>query len=97
MAIGDKSAALEVQRPARVRSKGHVAPQAPSIDIRFPGRLRTSHVLALLGISHSTLYTRIQAGSIPAADGRDGPLSADGSRRGRLYWNTATIRSLLGE
>lgn len=64
----------------------HVKPRSPVIDLNGPGRLRTAHVLALCGISHSTLYTRLKAGSFPQPDGKDGGLN---------YWNTLTIRQYL--
>ncbi len=67
---------------------GHVAPRPPVIDLSGPGRLRTAHVLALCGISHSTLYARIQARSFPEPDGKDGGLN---------FWNTLTIRNYLQE
>jgi len=67
---------------------GHVAPRPPVIDLNGPGRLRTAHVLALCGISHSTLYLRLRAGTFPAPDGKDGGLN---------YWNTLTIKNYLGE
>lgn len=79
---------LKIFRNTPGRSRGHVSPKAPQIDINQPGRLRTSHVLALCGISHSTLYARMQAEKFPRPDGKDG---------GLLYWNTATIRRLLSE
>lgn len=64
----------------------HVLPRPPVIDINGPGRLRTAHVLALCGISHSTLYARIKSGEFPPPDGADGKMN---------YWNTQTIRDLL--
>ena len=64
----------------------HVKPRPPVIDINGPGRLRTAHVLALCGISHSTLYARLKSGSFPPPDGADGKMN---------YWNTQTIRALL--
>lgn len=64
----------------------HVMPRKPTIDINGPGRLRTSHVLALCGYSHSTLYARIKSKSFPKPDGKDG---------GMNYWNTKTVREFL--
>lgn len=66
--------------------RGHVVPRSPLISLDGPGRLRTAHVLALCGISHSTLYTRLKAGTFPPADGKDGSLN---------YWKTETIRQYL--
>ena len=68
------------------RRSSHVKPRPPVIDINTPGRLRTANILALFGISHSTLYTRLKSGTFPPADGSDGKLK---------YWNTQTIRPLL--
>ena len=70
------------------RRPSHVAAQAPLIDLNGPGRLRTGHVLALCGISHSTLWARMKAGEFPQPDGKDGRLN---------YWNTATIRAYLAQ
>lgn len=64
----------------------HVKPRPPVIDINGPGRLRTAHVLALCGISHSTLYGRLKLGAFPAPDGADGKMN---------YWNTQTIKAYL--
>lgn len=68
------------------KRRSHVTPRRPLIDLNEPGRLRTANVLALLGISHSTLYLRLKAGTVPAPDGRDGRL---------VYWRTETIRAFL--
>lgn len=72
--------------PSHSRRSSHVKPRSPVIDLNGPGRLRTAHVLALCGISHSTLYARLKAGSFPLPDGKDGGLN---------YWNTQTIRQYL--
>jgi len=82
------SRARDVSTSRRTQQRGHVLPRPPVIDLHGPGRLRTAHVLALCGISHTTLYARIKAGSFPAPDGTDGSLN---------YWNTLTIRRYLGE
>lgn len=68
--------------------RGHVAPVAPLISLDSPGRLRTANVLALCGISHSTLYARLKAGEFPLPDGKDGGLN---------YWRTETIRDYLAK
>lgn len=68
------------------RQRGHVIPRMPVIDLNGPGRLRSAHVLALVGISHSTLYARMHSGTFPKPDGKDG---------GLLYWNTLTIKEYL--
>ena len=78
--------AREATPPVRTQQRGHVVPRSPVIDLNGPGRLRTAHVLALCGISHSTLYARMDAETFPKPDGRDGGLN---------YWNTATIRDYL--
>ena len=72
----------------QTRRKGstHVTPRAPLIDINGLGRLRTAHVLALTGLSHSTLYVRMKANQFPKSDGKDGKM---------VYWNTHTIRKYL--
>ena len=60
------------------RQRGHVIPRKPLIDLNGPGRLRSAHVLALLGVSHSTMYERLKAGdgSFPIPDGKDGGSAA---------------------
>jgi hypothetical protein len=64
----------------------HVQPKAVLIDLNQPGRLRTGHVLALCGISDTTLYARVKAGTFPPPDGKDGD---------RNYWDTGTMRRYL--
>ena len=68
------------------KQRGHVLPRMPLIDINNPGRLRSGHVLALCGFSHSTLYLRINKGGFPEPDGKDGGLN---------FWNTSTIKNYL--
>jgi predicted DNA-binding transcriptional regulator AlpA len=68
------------------RQRGHVLPRAPDISLNGPGRLRTAHILALCGFSHSTLYARQGEGTFPQPDGKDGGLN---------YWNTQTIKQYL--
>ena len=75
-----------LERSQVQRQRGHVMPAAPLIPLTSPGILRTAHVLALCGISHSTLYARQRVGTFPMPDGRDGALN---------YWNTQTIRQFL--
>jgi predicted DNA-binding transcriptional regulator AlpA len=84
MPIEDRKRRIRPALPARRPS--HVTPRAPVIDLHGPGRLRTAHVLALCGISHSTLWARMKAGAFPTPDGKDGRLN---------YWNTETIRAYL--
>ena len=78
--------AREATTPVRKQQRGHVVPRPPVIDLNGPGRLRTAHVLALCGISHSTLYARMDAKTFPKPDGQDGGLN---------YWRTETIRKYL--
>lgn len=70
------------------RRSGNVRPLAVDhIDLHQPDmRLRTGHVLTLLGISAPTLHARIKAGKIPKADGRDP----------RPFWRAQTISAYLG-
>lgn len=74
------------QPESKKKQTGHVAPRQPVLDLNGPGRLRSSHILALFGISHSTLYARLKSGNFPQPDGKDG---------GRNYWNTETARMFL--
>lgn len=69
------------------KRQGHTRPQAPTIRLDQPGRLRVCHTLALFGISHSTLYAGLKTGRYPSPDGRDGTMP---------FWNTETIRRFLG-
>lgn len=66
----------------------------PTISLDQPGRLRIAHLQYLLGISHSTVYKRMEQGLIPPPDGYDLKNRPKG-KQGRPYWNTATIRKLL--
>jgi len=68
--------------------------QLPTIPIDQPGRYRIANLQALFGISHSTVYKRIEQGLIPPPDGYDLNNRPKG-KQGRPYWNTATIRPLL--
>ena len=68
------------------KKNGHTKAKAPTIKLSQPGRLRVSNLMALLGISHSTLYSGIKTGRYPKADGRDGKFP---------YWNTSTILKFL--
>ena len=72
--------------PKTKQNRGHVLPKPPLIDINQPGRLRSKHVMALCGISHSTLYLRQKQQLFPKPDGKDGGLN---------YWNTKTIKAYL--
>lgn len=89
------SSILRIRRVRAVNDRApkkrlsHVLPRSPVIDLSGPGRLRTAHVLALCGISHSTLYARLKKKGFPLPDGRDGGDS------GMVYWNTVTIRNYL--
>jgi hypothetical protein len=76
----------EARSSLKRRQRGHVMPLAPIISLSDIGRLRTAHVLALCGISHSVLYTRQKKGTFPISDGKDGPHN---------FWNTKTIREFL--
>lgn len=75
-------------RPVPKKSRGHTRPAAPLIDLDGPGRLRVAHLLALFGISHSTLYARIRVGRFPKPDGMDGRIP---------FWNTSTVRFALAQ
>lgn len=73
--------------PTKKKKNGHTRAKAPLIDICEPGRLRVAHVLAILGVSHSTFYAGTKTGRYPKADGRDGNFP---------FWNTSTIKRFLG-
>jgi predicted DNA-binding transcriptional regulator AlpA len=68
------------------KKKKTIQPVAPLIPLDQPGRLRFCNVMALLSISHQTVYNRMESGQVPRPDGYDGK---------RPYWNTATIRVYL--
>ena len=68
--------------------RGHTKAKPPLISLHEPGRLRVAHLLALLGVSHSTLYQRMDAGSYPKPDGYDGKFP---------FWKTSTIKRFIGE
>lgn len=73
--------------PPPRRQRGHTMARAPLISLDQPGRLRVAHLLAILGISHSTLYAGLKTGRYPQPDGRDGKLP---------YWRTTgTIKAFL--
>ena len=66
--------------------RGHTKAKPPQISLNEPGRLRVTNLLALFGVSHSTLYARIQAGVYPKPDGQDGRFP---------FWKTSTIKQFL--
>jgi hypothetical protein len=65
---------------------GHTRPRQPIISLDQPGRLRVAHLLAILGVSHSTLYSGIKTGRYPSFDGRDGAFP---------FWRTSTLKAFL--
>ena len=68
------------------KKSGHTKPKLLQISLNEPGRLRVAHLLGLVGVSHSTLYSGLKSGRYPAPDGHDGRLP---------YWNTETVRQFL--
>ena len=68
------------------RKVGHTRARASVLDLDYLGRLRVGHMLAYLGVSHSTFYQGLKTGRYPQPDGRDGKIP---------FWNTATIRAFL--
>lgn len=68
------------------KKSGHTIPKAPAISLDQPGRLRVAHLLAVLGVSHSTLYSGIKSGRYPKPDAYDGKLPV---------WQTHTIKNFL--
>ncbi len=68
------------------KQRGHTLPRRPNVSLDEPGWLRVGHLLWILGVSHSTLYSRLKSGRYPPPDGEDG---------GRPVWHTRTIRSLV--
>ncbi len=79
------SQAQKLLNTRQQRQRGHVLPRTPVIDLHSLGRLRSAHVLALCGFSHSTLYSRMKSGKFPYPDGNDG----------LNFWNTSTIKCYL--
>jgi hypothetical protein len=72
--------------PKRAKRSGHTRPRQPEISLEETGRLRVANLLAILNISHATLYAGIKTGRYPSPDGRDGSFP---------YWMTSTIREFL--
>lgn len=72
--------------PNRTKKSGHTRPRRPEISLNDAGRLRVANMLAILNISHSTLYEGLKRGRYPSPDGRDGNFP---------YWKTSTIKSFL--
>ena len=70
----------------RKKQRGHTSAKAPAISLDQPGRLRVANLLALFGISHSTLYAGLKTSRYPKADGKDGRFP---------FWKTATIKGFL--
>ena len=72
--------------PSKEGQRGHTKAKAPAISLHEPGRLRVANLLALLGVSHSTLYERIRLGAYPQPDGHDGRFP---------FWKTSTIKKFI--
>jgi hypothetical protein len=72
--------------PKKVKKCGHTRPRRPEISLEETGRLRVANLLAILNISHATLYAGLKTGRYPDADGRDGSFP---------YWMTSTIKAFL--
>jgi predicted DNA-binding transcriptional regulator AlpA len=72
--------------PPKKKKIGHTKAQAPAIDLDQPGRLRVAHLLALLGISHSTFYAGRKSGRYPEPTGMDGNMP---------WWSTESVRHLF--
>ncbi len=72
--------------PAQQKQIGHTRARPPMISLDQPGRLRVGNLMAILNISHATLYAGLKTGRYPKPDGRDGNFP---------YWNTASIRNFL--
>ena len=72
--------------------RGHTQARAPVIGLDQDGRLRVCHLLAILGVSHATLYAGLKpkpgemTTRYPLPDGRDGKFP---------YWKTAAIKAYL--
>lgn len=78
---------LPIAKPKKYQNKsGHTRPRQPAISLDQPGRLRVSNLLAILNISHSTLYAGLKSGRYPSPDGQDGSFP---------FWRTSTIRVFL--
>jgi len=75
-----------IKKEVPKKGRGHTRAKAPTISLDKPGRLRVAHLMALLGVSHSTLYAGIASARYPKPDGMDGRIP---------YWRTQTVRSLL--
>lgn len=86
-----QKASLGVQIKGRKYCRNAVT---PSIPLDQPGRLRISHLQALLSLSHTTVYQRIAHGVLPEPDGWDLPGQPKG-KRGRPFWFTETIRPFV--
>lgn len=79
-------AVIYIKTSTKKSKIGHTRPKAPIISLDQPGRLRVANIMAILGISHSTLYSGMATGRYPKHDGVDGRFP---------YWKTETIRSFL--
>lgn len=83
----NRKAKAEESAPAPVNKRsGHTRAKAPLINLSEPGRLRVAHLLALLGVSHTTFYSGTKSGRYPKADGKDGNFP---------FWKTSTIKRFL--
>jgi len=70
-----------VAHPRSTKSRA----SAPAISLDQPGRLRVTHMLALLAVSHASFYNGLKDGKYPKPDGNDG----------RPFWKTQTAKAFL--
>jgi hypothetical protein len=68
------------------KKAGHTRPRRLEIGLDQDGRVRVANLLAILNVSHSTLYAGLKSGRYPLPDGYDGSMP---------FWNTSTIRTIL--
>lgn len=76
----------KVKIETKRQKSGHTRPRQPEISLEQTGRLRVANMLAILNVSHSTLYAGLKIGRYPAPDGYDGSLP---------FWMTSTMRAYL--
>lgn len=67
--------------------RGHVLPKAYPYKLHKSTRLRTRHVLLMVGFSHSRLYEKMAEGSFPQPD----------SKVGYNKWAVTTILAYLAK
>lgn len=86
--------AYQSSKPANKEKRNHhTKASTTEIDLDKPGQLRIADLMAILEVSHSTIYDWLNRKNMRA---RAHPLPPpDGYNREKPWWNTSTIKAFI--